>query len=61
MDPVIVSVTVGRPREEVFDYLADMANHSEFTDHFLEDFHLTRENTVGRSWRHSSQTMDPPS
>ena len=48
MDPVIVSVTVGRPREEVFDYLADMANHSEFTDHFLEDFHLTRENTVGR-------------
>ena len=43
-----MSVTVGRPREEVFDYLADMANHSEFTDHFLEDFHLTRENTVGR-------------
>jgi len=48
VDPVIVSVTVGRPREEVFDYLADMANHSEFTDHFLEDFHLTREDTVGR-------------
>ena len=48
MDPVVVSVIVGRPREEVFDYLADMANHAEFTDHFLEDFPLTRENTVGR-------------
>ena len=48
MDPLSVSITVGRPREEVFDYLADIANHSEFTDHFLADFHLTRENTVGR-------------
>jgi uncharacterized protein YndB with AHSA1/START domain len=48
VDPVIVHVTIGRPREEVFDYLADIANHLEFTDHFLEDFHLTREDTVGR-------------
>ena len=43
-----MSITVGRSREEVFDYLADIANHAEFTDHFLEDFHLTREDTVGR-------------
>jgi len=42
-----VSIVVGRPREEVFDYLADMANHPEFTDHFLTDFHLTREDSVG--------------
>ena len=48
MDPVTVSITVGRPREEVFAYLADIANHSEFTDHFLEDWHLTREDPVGR-------------
>ena len=48
MDPLSVSIVIGRPREEVFDYLADIANHSEFTDHFLDDFHLTRENTVGR-------------
>jgi uncharacterized protein YndB with AHSA1/START domain len=48
VDPVSVSIIVGRPREEVFDYLRDIANHSEFTDHFLEDWHLTRENTVGR-------------
>ena len=43
MDPVTVSITVGRPREEVFAYLADIANHAEFTDHFLEDWHLTRD------------------
>jgi uncharacterized protein YndB with AHSA1/START domain len=48
VDPVSVSIVVGRPREEVFDYLRDIANHAEFTDHFLADWHLTRENTVGR-------------
>ncbi len=48
MDPVSVSITVGRPREEVFDYLVDIANHAEFTDHFLTDWHLTREDPVGR-------------
>jgi uncharacterized membrane protein len=48
VDPVTVSITVGRPREVVFAYLADIANHAEFTDHFLEDWHLTREDPVGR-------------
>ncbi|HXR13866.1 MAG TPA: SRPBCC family protein [Solirubrobacteraceae bacterium] len=48
MDPISLSITVGRPREEVFDYLADIANHAEFTDHFLTDWHLTREDPVGR-------------
>ncbi len=47
MDPVRVSITVGRPREAVFDYLEDIANHTEFTDHFVDDFHLTRQDTVG--------------
>ena len=48
MDPVSVSITVGRPREEVFEYLADIANHAEFTDHYLKDWHLTRDDPVGR-------------
>ncbi|MFN8175404.1 MAG: SRPBCC family protein [Solirubrobacteraceae bacterium] len=48
MDPVTVSTTIARPREEVFDYLADAANLPEFTDHFLHDFHLTRVDSVGR-------------
>ena len=37
------AVTIDRPREEVFDYLADIANHPEFTDHYLKDWRLTRE------------------
>ena len=48
MEPVTVSVTIARPREEVFEYLADIANHAEFTDHYLKDWHLTREDTYGR-------------
>ena len=48
MDPVSVSIVIGRPREEIFDYLADIANHPEFVDHFIDDFHLTREDSVGR-------------
>ena len=47
MDPVSVSIIVARPREEVFAYLSDMANHLEFSDHFLDEFHLTRVNSVG--------------
>ena len=48
MDPVTVSVKIGRPREEVFAYLADIANHAEFSDHYLEQFRLTRVDSVGR-------------
>ncbi|WP_205697419.1 SRPBCC family protein [Conexibacter sp. SYSU D00693] len=48
MDPITVSVSIAKPREEVFAYLADIANHAEFTDHFLVDWRLTREETVGR-------------
>ena len=48
MDPVTVSIIVDRPREQVFDYLQDIANHPEFTDHYLVDWHLTRIDSVGR-------------
>jgi uncharacterized protein YndB with AHSA1/START domain len=47
VDPVTSAITVGRPREEVFDYLADIANHPEFSDHYLTDWHLTRVDSVG--------------
>lgn len=39
--------TISRPREEVFEYLADIANHPEFTDHYLVDWRLTREDSYG--------------
>jgi uncharacterized protein YndB with AHSA1/START domain len=47
VDPVSAEVIIARPREEVFEYLADIANHAEFTDHFLVDWHLTREDSYG--------------
>lgn len=48
MQPFTVESTISRPREEVFEYLADIANHAEFTDHYLVDWHLTREDPYGR-------------
>lgn len=48
MEPLSVSLTIARPREEVFAYLEDIANHPEFTDHFLVDWRMTRTETVGR-------------
>lgn len=48
MDPLTVSVLIHAPREQVFDYLQDIANHPQFTDHYLVDWHLTRIDSVGR-------------
>jgi uncharacterized protein YndB with AHSA1/START domain len=48
MDPVTSHVVIDRPREEVFDYLADIANHAEFCDHFLKEWRLTRVESYGR-------------
>jgi uncharacterized protein YndB with AHSA1/START domain len=48
MDPLIVSTLIDAPRERVFDYLQDIANHPQFTDHYLVDWHLTRIDSVGR-------------
>src|ERR671917_2676389 len=47
VDPVHSRVTIDRPREEVFDYLVDIANHPEFSDHYLKDWRLTRIDSVG--------------
>lgn len=47
MDPITVSATISRPREEVFEYLVNIANHAEFTDHYLVDWHLTRVDPYG--------------
>jgi uncharacterized protein YndB with AHSA1/START domain len=48
MEPVTLTTTIAKPREEVFEYLADVANHEEFSDHCMVDWHLTREDSYGR-------------
>lgn len=47
MRPVTVSRTVDAPRERVFSYLSDIANHAEFSDHFMRDFRLERLDSSG--------------
>ena len=41
MKPVTATVTVPRPREEVFDFLDVLGNHERFTDHFLVKWELS--------------------
>jgi uncharacterized protein YndB with AHSA1/START domain len=48
VDPFTVSTTISKPRELVFEYLADIANHAEFSDHYQVDWHLTRVDPYGR-------------
>jgi uncharacterized protein YndB with AHSA1/START domain len=48
VDLVTLHANIDRPREQVFAYLADVANHPEFTDHFLKEWRLTREQSEGR-------------
>lgn len=47
MDPFTVTTTIARPREDVFEYLADVANLAEFWDHYWVDWRLLREDSHG--------------
>jgi uncharacterized protein YndB with AHSA1/START domain len=38
MEPVAVSTTVSKPREEVFEFLDVLANHEGFMDHLFVDW-----------------------
>jgi uncharacterized protein YndB with AHSA1/START domain len=42
MRTITVTRTIDAPREQVFGYLSDIANHAEFSDHYLHDFRLER-------------------
>jgi uncharacterized protein YndB with AHSA1/START domain len=57
--PVTLDTYIAASREEVFDFLADVANRPAWTDHFQREFHLTRTNTdrVGSAARYRT---DPP-
>jgi uncharacterized protein YndB with AHSA1/START domain len=45
--PLTCSITIDAPREQVFEYLEDIANHVEFSDHYLKDFRLERVESRG--------------
>jgi uncharacterized protein YndB with AHSA1/START domain len=47
VEPFTVTTTIAKSREQVYEYLADIANHAEFSDHYLVDWHLTRIDSYG--------------
>jgi uncharacterized protein YndB with AHSA1/START domain len=44
---VTVSTVISAPREEVFDFVSDLAGRPAYTDHFMRDYRLARVNPVG--------------
>jgi uncharacterized protein YndB with AHSA1/START domain len=47
MKPVTVETTIAGSPADVYELLSDLANHEQFTDHFLVDWQMTREDTRG--------------
>ena len=47
MGPVSVDTIISAPREAVFDFVGDLANHVAFTDHMMSDYRLARPKSDG--------------
>lgn len=47
MRQVTVAVHISAPREEVFDFVADLAGRPAWSDHYLKDYRLARPNPYG--------------
>jgi uncharacterized protein YndB with AHSA1/START domain len=47
MREVSVAAIISAPREEVFDFVADLAARPTFTGHFMDDYRLARVQPVG--------------
>jgi uncharacterized protein YndB with AHSA1/START domain len=44
---VTVSTVISAPREQVFDFVCDLAGRPAYTDHYMRDYRLARANPVG--------------
>jgi uncharacterized protein YndB with AHSA1/START domain len=44
---VTVSTVITAPREQIFDFVCDLAARPAYTDHFMRDYRLARVNPVG--------------
>jgi uncharacterized protein YndB with AHSA1/START domain len=45
--PVTVSKRIAAPREQLFDFVSDLAARPAYSDHYLDDYRLARANPVG--------------
>lgn len=42
-----MSTIISAPREQIFDFVADLAARPAYTDHYMRDYRLARANPVG--------------
>ena len=47
MREVTVSTIISAPREEVYDFVSDLAARPAYTDHYMDDYRLARVQPVG--------------
>ncbi len=48
MRQVTVDTVISAPREEIFDFVADLSRRPAYCDHYLKDYRLARANPVGK-------------
>ena len=48
MRQVTVSTVISAEREQIFDFVCDLAARPAYTDHFMRDYRLARVNPVGQ-------------
>ena len=48
MRPIRANVTISAPREQVYDFVADLANRVSWCDHYQRELRLTRPRSSGR-------------
>lgn len=60
MIPVALDTYIAAPREDVFDFVADLANRPAWTDHFQREYHLTRSTRTATAGSGARYRTDPP-
>jgi hypothetical protein len=45
--PVEARIVISAPREQIYDFVSDVAGRVAWHDHYLKDFRLTRVNPIG--------------
>lgn len=59
MRPFTVHASIAAPREEVFDFVGDLAARPAYSDHYMLDFHLAHPRSSGRGAA-ARFRLDPP-
>ena len=60
MIPVTLDTYIAAPREELFDFVADIAARPSWNDHFQSEFHLTRPTRISQVGSAARYRTDPP-